>query len=142
MWYSKRLGRRLEEDEWEYISVGSYISDRTFVIADPHFGDTNEHLLKYSAARRDLIAQNGQESIDQIMIDRWNEVVDNNDVVLVLGDFTHEKVPDDAIPEWTRVCEGEKSSRQGKPLQGRPEPLQGLRVAGRDLQPCCMFEEL
>lgn len=50
-----------------------------YIIADTHFGDDNIKLFENRSVS------------DREMIDRWNDSVNNDDVIYVLGDF--------AIPE-------------------------------------------
>lgn len=56
--------------------------NRTFVIADPHFGDPN--IIKYeNRPFKDV------EEMDKWLIDSWNHIVgDDSDTVFVLGDFS------------------------------------------------------
>ena len=53
----------------------------TYFIADTHFGD--DSIIIYE--KRPF--ENSQE-MDQLLIKNWNDVVDSNDTVFVLGDFT------------------------------------------------------
>lgn len=59
-----------------------------FVISDTHFGHIN--ILKYE----DRVNQMGVNSIeehDTYLISNWNNVVDKNDLVIILGDFSFRK---------------------------------------------------
>ena len=52
-----------------------------FYISDNHFGHFN--IIRYDNRPFDSV-----EKMDEIMIDRWNEVVVDNDTVYILGDFS------------------------------------------------------
>ena len=55
---------------------------RTFVIADPHFGDPN--IIKFENRPFPSV-----EEMDQTLIDNWNyRVEEPDDTVYVLGDFS------------------------------------------------------
>lgn len=54
--------------------------NKTFFIADTHFGD--ERILRYENRPFESAAQ-----MDEEIIKRWNEVVNSDDTVYVLGDF-------------------------------------------------------
>lgn len=55
--------------------------NKTYVIADTHFGDNS--IIKFE--NRPF---RSAEDMDAILIANWNKVVDKNDKVLVLGDFS------------------------------------------------------
>lgn len=62
---------------------------KTFVIADLHFGHAN--VMKYSPSRMkviDYVEDNPEKVLEELLIKRWNEVVQSQDIVYVLGDFT------------------------------------------------------
>ena len=54
--------------------------NKTFFIADTHFGD--ERILRYENRPFESAAQ-----MDEEIIKRWNEAVDSDDTIYVLGDF-------------------------------------------------------
>ena len=54
---------------------------KRFLIADLHFG--HENVIKYTS--RPFV---NAEEMDKRLIELWNSVVGNNDLVYVLGDFT------------------------------------------------------
>lgn len=55
-----------------------------FYIADTHFGHFN--IIRYDNRPFDSI-----DNMDEVMIDRWNDVVGDNDTVYILGDFSWHK---------------------------------------------------
>ena len=57
--------------------------NKVFVTADHHFGHKN--ILKYQNRSRPF---DSVDEMDAVMIDRWNEMVSDDDVVFHLGDFT------------------------------------------------------
>lgn len=56
-------------------------NDKVWFTADQHFG--HENIIKYCNRPFETV-----EEMDQVMIDRWNEVVGEDDVVFHLGDLT------------------------------------------------------
>lgn len=58
----------------------------TFVIADTHFGHENMRKLRVKAGIGGFNCQNTEE-MNEMLIDNWNSVVDENDNVVVIGDF-------------------------------------------------------
>lgn len=52
-----------------------------FYISDNHFGHFN--IIRYDNRPFDSVAK-----MDEVMIDRWNEVVGDEDTVYILGDFS------------------------------------------------------
>lgn len=67
------------------------ISENTWIISDTHFDHDN--ILKYEPTRlRDMQAK-GLDDQNEWLIDNWNSVVGEDDLVLHLGDFTF-KSPD------------------------------------------------
>ena len=52
-----------------------------FYISDNHFGHFN--IIRYDNRPFD-----NTNKMDEVMIDRWNEVVGDNDTVYILGDFS------------------------------------------------------
>lgn len=62
-----------------------------FVISDTHFGHTN--ILKFTDSTTGLHIRPGfstVEEMDELMIDRWNSVVNDSDIVYHLGDVYFE----------------------------------------------------
>lgn len=57
------------------------INAETFIIADTHFGHAN--ILKYEPQRQVILG----DRPDWKLIERWNDVVGENDTVFHLGDF-------------------------------------------------------
>lgn len=58
----------------------------TFFIADTHFGHAN--ILEYESEARPFKTV---EEMNDVMIERWNSVVNNKDIVYHLGDFAFGK---------------------------------------------------
>ena len=52
-----------------------------FYISDNHFGHFN--VIRYDNRPFD-----NTDTMDKVMIDRWNEVVGDEDTVYILGDFS------------------------------------------------------
>lgn len=55
-----------------------------FYISDTHFGHSN--IIRYDNRPFDTT-----EQMDDVMVDRWNDVVGDNDTVYILGDFSWHK---------------------------------------------------
>ena len=58
-----------------------------FIISDTHFGHAN--MLRFTDSKTDLRVRPNWESVDEMdehMIDRWNSVVQRDDIVYHLGD--------------------------------------------------------
>jgi calcineurin-like phosphoesterase family protein len=62
--------------------------NNVFVTADTHFGHVN--ILKYEN-RSFYLNVNNIEEHDQKLIDNWNKLVTNKDLVIILGDFSFYK---------------------------------------------------
>ena len=68
-------------------------ADRTFLISDLHFGHDN--VYKFTKSKEDYQrirpwASNSAEG-DEILIEKWNSVVNRNDLVFVVGDVTFKR---------------------------------------------------
>ena len=74
-----------------------------WVTADNHFGHLN--IMTYEN-RFGSLGVNTVEEHDQLLIDRWNGVVDKNDLVLILGDFSFKKA--EATNELLKQLNGDK----------------------------------
>lgn len=61
----------------------------TFVTADLHLG--HENMTKFSKDGKKLRPYNTVEEMNKALIDNWNSVVKDDDLVYVLGDFTVNK---------------------------------------------------
>ena len=57
---------------------------KKYFISDTHFNHKN--IIKYTN-RSDIFNENDVETMNKTMINRWNEIVKNNDIVYFLGDF-------------------------------------------------------
>ncbi len=55
---------------------------KTFLISDSHFGHAN--ILKYEKTHRPF---NSIEEMNDVLVEKWNSVVGENDRVFYLGDF-------------------------------------------------------
>ena len=69
-----------------------------FVIADTHFGHAN--IIKFCNIPFNTVQEMGVK-----LIQLWNETVNKNDVVFMLGDFAFGK---DIIPQIVPLLNGEK----------------------------------
>lgn len=72
-----------------------------FLIADTHFGDSN--IIKYESRPFESV-----EEMDTVLVENWNKVITDNDIVLVDGDF--------AVYEFEEVCSICKKLRGHKRL--------------------------
>ena len=64
------------------------VTKDTFVISDTHFFHKN--IEEYEPTRQ-IYKELGYESQEEFMIDKWNSVVEDDDIVIHLGDFSFEK---------------------------------------------------
>jgi len=78
--------------------INEKLSRKRFFVSDLHFGD--ERLNLYG---RDLLFKNSKE-VDDFIIKKWNEVVSDKDLVIVLGDVSMTK---EGL-ENLNLCNGEK----------------------------------
>jgi calcineurin-like phosphoesterase family protein len=75
--------RNLAEKEWDkkHNKQSRQIPFKVFFIGDPHFGHLN--ILKYDNRPFSSVAE-----MDAELIRRWNEVVSDEDMVIILGDVS------------------------------------------------------
>ena len=71
----------------------------TFFIADLHFGD------QFISLNR---GYNNAAEMSSDLISRWNSVVQNEDIVYILGDFHVEDMPLGEVSEYARQINGQK----------------------------------
>lgn len=72
---------------------------KTYFIADQHFGDAN--IIRYENRPFRTV-----EEMDRIMVERWNSIVNKEDRVYVLGDFSN--YPLSVTKKIVSALEGEK----------------------------------
>lgn len=66
-------------------TLAELIDENTFIVSDTHFG--HEKIKNYEPTRVEAMKQKGYRSQDEWLIDNWNKVVGDDDLVLHLGDF-------------------------------------------------------
>jgi len=80
------------------------INAETFIISDTHFGHTN--ILKHEPQRKVMLGNQP----DWKLIEKWNDVVSENDTVFHLGDFAWKQ---DEIIKYTPYLNGKKYLLRG-----------------------------
>jgi len=65
-----------------------YITEETKITSDTHFGHKN--IEKYEPIRVEIAKRNGIKDSNQLLINNWNEDVNENDYVLHCGDYAFE----------------------------------------------------
>ena len=68
--------------------------ENVWVTSDNHFGHIN--ILKYEN-RNEKLGVDTIEEHDQLLIARWNSIVKENDLVLILGDFSFKRAEDTEV---------------------------------------------
>ena len=74
---------KIAEREWDrkHTKQVRTPSFKVFFIGDPHFGHAN--IIRYDGRPFNSVAE-----MDEELIRRWNEVVGDNDIVIIVGDLT------------------------------------------------------
>lgn len=95
----KRVGMAVVQGVLERLKNESFVgriemAGKTYFIADTHFGDAA--MIRYENRPFKDIAEQ-----ERILIENWNEIVENEDTVFVLGDFGHSASKE----ETTRLCQ-------------------------------------
>jgi len=78
------------------------IDEKTFVAGDTHL--FHENILHYYPSRRGYLFE-GKPSHEDWLIDNWNSVVGENDLVIHLGDFSFKP---HLYAEWAQFLNGRK----------------------------------
>lgn len=74
------------------LTLGRNVSRNIFIVSDTHFGHAN--ILKFTDSNTGLLIRPGfdnVEEMDELMIERWNAVVQDQDIVYHLGDVYMER---------------------------------------------------
>lgn len=64
--------------------INKFTPERTFLVSDLHFGHKN--ILKYEKIRGEKFTDTKQ--MDSFIVERWNSVIGENDLVILLGDIS------------------------------------------------------
>lgn len=103
------IEKELQPEEIKEIDPNTY--HRVFVISDTHFG--HENILDFENRREKMILPDNAtiEDHDTELIERWNNTVNKNDLVYILGDFSFYKY--DKTTEILNQLNGDKVLIEG-----------------------------
>jgi calcineurin-like phosphoesterase family protein len=81
---------------------------KTYITSDLHFGHTN--IMKFCPVSRARF-RNDVAYMNEAMVKEWNEIVESEDLVYILGDVAF--LPAQKAAEFMRRCNGRKILVQG-----------------------------